>query len=81
MIRLTQTSTTTILIEAECITPDGLAGKTTAEIAALPVQHGNTAGPLGEFFRLKGDASDQNIVLQGDCSGVKWVGSGMASGS
>ena len=80
MLRLTQTSTTTIPIEAECITPDGLAGKTTAEIAALLVQHGNAAAPLGEFFRVEGDASDQHVVLQGDCARVKLAGSGMTSG-
>jgi formylmethanofuran dehydrogenase subunit C len=80
MLRLTQSSTTTIPIEAECITPDGLAGKTTAEIAALPVQHGNAAAPLGDFFHIEGDASDQQVVLRGDCSRVKWAGAGMISG-
>ena len=80
MLRLTCFSTTTIPIEAGCITPNGLAGKTAAEITALPVQHGNAAAPLGEFFRVEGDAADQNIVLDGDCSRVKWIGAGMASG-
>jgi len=81
MLRLTYLSETTIPVEAECITPDALAGKTAAEIADLPVQHGNAAARLGEFFRVEGDAADQQIVLEGDCSRVKLVGSGMASGS
>jgi formylmethanofuran dehydrogenase subunit C len=80
MLQLTYTGTTTIPIEAECITPDQLAGKTAVEIAALPVQHGNAPAPLGEFFRVEGDAGDRDVVLEGDCSRVKWVGAGMASG-
>src|SRR6187399_2351262 len=80
MIRLTCNSPTTIPIEAECITPNGLAGKTAAEIAALPVQHGNASVSLGEFFRVEGDATDQNIVLDGDCSRVKMIGAEMTSG-
>jgi formylmethanofuran dehydrogenase subunit C len=81
MLRLTCTSTTTIPIEAECITPNALAGKTAAEIASLPVQHGNAPAPLGDFFRVEGEAGDQQIVLEGDCSRVKCVGAGMTSGS
>jgi formylmethanofuran dehydrogenase subunit C len=80
MLRLTWTGATTIPVEAECITPDGLAGKTAAEVAGLPVQHGNVQVPLGEFFRVEGDAGDQHLVLEGDCSRVKWVGAGMTSG-
>lgn len=81
MLRLTFTGTTSIPVEAECITPDGLAGKSTAEIAGLLVQHGNAQAPLGEFFRVEGDAGDQRIVLQGDCARVKLVGAGMNSGT
>src|SRR5262249_37448621 len=62
--------------EAECITPDNLAGK----IAALPVQHGNAEVALGEFFTVEGDAGDSDVVLDGDCSRVKWLGAGMTTG-
>lgn len=80
MLRLTYQSSTTIPVEAECLVPEQLAGKSAAEIAALPVQHGNTAVPLGEFFRVEGDAGDEQIVIEGDCSRVKWIGSGMTRG-
>jgi len=80
MIRLTYTSTTTIPVEAECVTPNNLAGKTAAEIAALPVQHGNAQAVLSDFFRVAGEAGDQRVVLEGDCSRVKWLGAGMTSG-
>ena len=80
MLRLTYHGATTIPVEAECITPDNLADKSPAEVAALAVQHGNTAVPLGEFFRVEGDASDGEILLEGDCSRVKWVGAEMTRG-
>jgi formylmethanofuran dehydrogenase subunit C len=44
------------------------------------VQHGNAAVPLGEFFTVEGDAGDRDIVIEGDCSRVKWLGAGMATG-
>lgn len=80
MLRITYTGTTTIPIEAECLAPNELVGKSAAEIAALPVQHGNAQVSLGEFFRIEGDANDQQVVLTGDCSRVKWVGANMVSG-
>ncbi len=80
MLTLKYKSSTTIPVEAECITPDSLAGKTTAEIASLPVQHGNTQVPLGEFFTVEGDANDREIVVERDCSRVKWIGAAMTSG-
>ena len=80
MLVLKYKSATTIPVEAECITPDNLAGKSPAEIARLPVQHGNAEAPLSEFFSVEGDAGDQDIRIEGDCSRVKMIGSGMASG-
>lgn len=80
MLRLTATVATTIPIEAECIVPNALAGKSAREIAELPVQYGNSPAPLGEFFRVEGSAADQQVVLAGDCSHVKLAGAGMTSG-
>jgi formylmethanofuran dehydrogenase subunit C len=80
MLTLRYRGTTTIPVEAECLTPENLAGKSVAEIAALPVQHGNAAAPLGEFFTVEGDANAGEILLEGDCSRVKWIGAGMTSG-
>lgn len=80
MLRLQFRGGTSIPIEAECLVPDLLAAKTLAEIAALPLQHGNQTAALGEFFTAQGDASDQDVVIEGDCSRVKWIGAGMKSG-
>ena len=70
MLALTYRSSTTIPVEAECITPDNFAGKSPAEIAALKVFHGNREVPLGEWFDVSGSADDE-IVVEGDCSKVK----------
>jgi formylmethanofuran dehydrogenase subunit C len=80
MLRLKYQGTTTIPVEAECLTPDNLAGKSAEEIARLPVQHGNTQVPLGEFFTVEGDAGDGEVQVEGDCSRVKLIGAGMRSG-
>jgi formylmethanofuran dehydrogenase subunit C len=72
--------TTTIPVEAECLTPDQVAGKSMAQIEALPVQQGNAAAPLGEFFTVEGDAGDGEMTIEGDCSRVKWIGAGMTRG-
>jgi formylmethanofuran dehydrogenase subunit C len=80
MLHLKYTSTSTIPVEAECLTPDTLAGKSLAEIAAFPVQHGNAQAPLGEFFGVEGDTGDRDIRIEGDCSRVKLIGAGMTSG-
>jgi formylmethanofuran dehydrogenase subunit C len=80
MLRLDFKGGTTIPLEAECLTPDQLAGKSRSEVAALPLQHGNRQVPLGEFFSVEGDASDQHLAIQGDCSRVKWIGASMSTG-
>ncbi|MCK6626173.1 MAG: formylmethanofuran dehydrogenase subunit C [Anaerolineae bacterium] len=78
-ITLTLQTTSTIPLEAEVISPDRLAGLNHAEIAALPVQHGNQKAALGDFFRVTG-SSNGEIRLEGDLSRVKLVGAGMSHG-
>jgi formylmethanofuran dehydrogenase subunit C len=80
MLTLRYHASTTIPVEAECVTPDNLAGKSPSEIAQLPVQHGNAPAPLGEFFHVEGDAGDGHVVIEGDCRRVKLLGSGMTAG-
>ena len=80
MLHLRYRGTTTIPVEAECLTPDQLADKSAAEVASLPVQHGNRQEPLGEFFSAEGSAADGEVLIEGDCSRVKWIGAGMTRG-
>lgn len=69
-----------IPLEVECLAPDRLATLAMADIEKLLVQHGNRQSPLAEHFAIKGDASDGQVRLNGDCSIVKLVGHQMASG-
>ncbi|MSR30154.1 MAG: formylmethanofuran dehydrogenase subunit C [Gemmataceae bacterium] len=69
-----------IPLEADCVTPDLFQGKSLSEVGALEVLDGNRKAPLGEFFEISGEASDGRIQIQGDCSRVKWIGSGMTFG-
>lgn len=81
MLTLTYRSDTQVPIEAEIIRPDHLAGKSADEISRLPVQHGNRQEPLGEFFKVEGDACDEVVRVVGDCRRVKLIGAGMQRGS
>jgi formylmethanofuran dehydrogenase subunit C len=72
-------------LEAEVITPDHLAGLNEAQIADLPVMHGNQTVKIGGFFRVtlsptRSINEEGVIVLEGDLSRVKRIGEGMTHG-
>ncbi|HNX40141.1 MAG TPA: formylmethanofuran dehydrogenase subunit C [Methanothrix sp.] len=75
-----------ITVEAEVIRPDGFAGKSAAEIQALPVWQGPRKLALSELFdvELRDGASAQPgetaIFMEGDLSRVKRIGQGMKEG-
>ncbi len=74
-----------LMLEGYSITSDAFAGKTPAEIARLPAHEGKIHVTLGDFFEVSGEsgatASETNIVIAGDCSRVKYIGSKMTGGS
>lgn len=80
MLTLSWKAQTSVPVEAECITPDNLAGKSAAEIERLEIQHGNRKEPLAEFFAVGGDSSDSEVLLEGDADRVKWIGASMTRG-
>ena len=73
-----------IMVEAEIIRPDMLAGKLREEIEGLPVWQGSAQLPLQEFFDVdvQGHSSPEEttIVIEGDVSRVKRIGQGMKMG-
>jgi formylmethanofuran dehydrogenase subunit C len=71
---------TTVPVEIEGIAPDRLRDKTLSEIKRLTIYHGNRQVPLAELFGVSGDPSDERIDLEGDLSGVHWIGCSMKSG-
>jgi formylmethanofuran dehydrogenase subunit C len=80
-LKLTYTGQTSVPVEIEGITPDGLRGKSLAEIERLPIYHGNQQVPLAEFFRLEGTAEDGRLEFVGNLAGVHWIGAHMREGS
>jgi formylmethanofuran dehydrogenase subunit C len=66
-------------LEAEALSPDGLAGRSAGEVTALALWHGNERAQVGDFFAVSGGAGD-DVRVQGDLRRVKFVGAGMAAG-
>ena len=68
-------------VQAACISPDVFKGKTTAEIANLPVTEGNRQLKLCNLFEITEDnAETPAITINGDVSKVKRIGSCMKTG-
>lgn len=67
-------------LEAECLSPDGLVGKSPDEVRALPVFLGKRRLRLDEFFDVDGP-DGETLDLRGDLGRVKWVGKGMTRGT
>ncbi|HTP08889.1 MAG TPA: formylmethanofuran dehydrogenase subunit C [Anaerolineae bacterium] len=79
MTTLTLKSQPAAPLEAEAITPDRFIGKTSVEIAALPVTCGNQPAALGDWFIIDGDGTS-DIVIEGDLARLKQIGTGMTQG-
>ena len=83
-VTLTPKKQPELYLEADCIIPDTFCGKTADQIAQLPVYQGKQDTTLGEYFAVAGDggatAAETQIVLNGDCSRVKYIGSKMSAG-
>lgn len=80
MLTLTCTYAGLVPLEADAVAPDRLAALSLVDIAALTVHHGNTPARLGDFFTVAGDPADADLLIEGDCSRVKWLGAKMAAG-
>jgi formylmethanofuran dehydrogenase subunit C len=76
---LTLHTAPSVPLEAEVLTPERLDGMGDAEVAALPVMHGNQRATVGDFFTVRGDG-DGELRLAGDLSRVKYIGAAMSRG-
>lgn len=72
---------TSVPVEIEGITPDGVRDKPLAEIERLEIFHGNRKLPLAEMFAVSGDPGDERIDFEGELAGVHWIGAHMRSGT
>jgi formylmethanofuran dehydrogenase subunit C len=84
-VTLKPTKMPDIMLEANAITPDACAGKTASQIAGLECRVGKTYVTLGDYFEVSGNAgataAETDIVVAGDCSRVKYIGSKMTAGT
>lgn len=79
-LQLRWNADTKIPVEAECIRPENLRGKSLDDVRRLSVQFGNRQEPLGEFFDVSGDTDGDEVVIEGNCPTLRMVGAGMAGG-
>jgi len=78
-VRLEPIAEPAVPLEAPCVRPDAFAALAEAEIARLPVLHGNELAQLGDFFRVRGGRAAAVRVL-GGAARVKRLGEGMTGG-
>src|SRR5687767_4433126 len=79
-LRLTYRAETSVPVEVEGLTPDWACDKSLAAIERFEIFHGNRTLPLAEMFSVSGDPSDKRFDLEGDLTGVHWIGAHMESG-
>src|SRR5690349_17161358 len=79
-MRLTQRTRPPCLVDAAPLTPEGLAGKSRAEIERIALQGWNQTFAVGELFRLTGDDA-QDLTLADLDGSLLRVGAGMTSGT
>lgn len=79
-LNLTYHGETAVPVEMEGLTPDWACDKSVAEIERFEIFHGNRKVPLAEMFRVTGEAGDKRFELEGNLSGVHWIGAHMKSG-
>ena len=84
-VTLKPTKVPELMLEGYSITPDAFAGRTSAQIAALPAHEGKIHVTLGDYFEVSGSpgatTADTGIVIAGDASRVKYIGSKMTAGT
>jgi formylmethanofuran dehydrogenase subunit C len=79
-LRLVLRAKTSVPLEVEGITPDGVRGKSLPEIERLEVLEGNVQSRLADFFTVSGGTGDETHEWEGELSGVHWIGAKMQSG-
>jgi formylmethanofuran dehydrogenase subunit C len=66
-------------IDCSALTPDGLRGKTDAQIERIELPLGNTTIVVAELFKIKGRDADR-IIFSGACGKLDRIGAGMTHG-
>lgn len=69
-----------IAVDCSPLTPDRLAGKSAAAIAAIELQSGNRRLPAGELFDIGGESGD-TLIIRNACNKLDRIGAGMNGGT
>jgi formylmethanofuran dehydrogenase subunit C len=70
----------TLRVDLSAFTPDGLAGRSPAEIGAIPLWQGNRQVPAGDLFQITGEDTAE-IRIQADSDRIDGIGTAMTRGS
>lgn len=74
-LTLTLKTPSAIPLEVDSVQLEVVRTRSADEVKSIPIQRGNEQCPLGEFFDVKGSASDdEELIWVGDCSKVKFLG-------
>ncbi|MGA2917465.1 formylmethanofuran dehydrogenase subunit C [Methanoregula sp.] len=83
-VTLTVKKTPELFLECEHVNPDAFAGKTLDQIAKLGAYQGKEISTIGDYFTVAGEAgataADTKIVINGDCTKMKYIGAKMTAG-
>ena len=71
---------TTLPVETDRLTPEGLLGRTSAEVSKLRIRVGNQDAELGDVFSVV-EESEPILSLEGDLVHVRGIGRGMERGT
>ena len=78
-LKLTLHTQPDVPLEADILAPDKLGKLDLKEVEKATIYHGNVQTALADFFTVSGTANGE-LVLEGDLSRVKHIGSGMTAG-
>ena len=80
-LTLTLKQTLTIPLEVNLVNHVSVSQQSTDKIRALPVLHGNRHLAVADFFDVQQTSSDDDLIVwSGDCSLVKYIGTGLTAG-
>lgn len=80
-LTITLRSPSSIPLEVDSIRMETVREQSPEDVMATLIQRGNKQIALGEFFSVRGSASDdQTQIWQGDLSKVKLIGTGLTAG-
>jgi formylmethanofuran dehydrogenase subunit C len=79
-VRLRFRTATALPVDAAALTPAALAGRTAAELTALPLRVGNALVPLGELAEVAAGDDADTLIIESAFAGLDRLGHGMKSG-